>query len=69
MEKTRSKVLVIILIVISYPPFSSSEAKENRPPPAEGSRLRHWLCPSLLSAHLNEASFLASTHTLIKYAK
>ena len=45
--------------------FPEAKAKTSLTPPpgSEGvcSRLRYWLCPSLLSAHQNGAGFKAST--------
>jgi hypothetical protein len=43
-------------------PFSKRKNRLTPPPPAAsegGSRLRYWLCPSLLSAHLYESELLS----------
>ena len=46
------------------PPFPFSK-NEQPPTLLGGSRLRYWLCPSLLSAHLTEAGFLAATYWVV----
>jgi hypothetical protein len=46
------------------PPFPLSK-NEQPTTLLGGSRLRYWLCPSLLSAHLTEAGFLAATYWVV----
>jgi hypothetical protein len=49
----------VIRLLIFSPPFSFRQSKTDRLFQGGGSRLRYWLCPSLLSAHLYESELLS----------
>src|SRR5215217_1649483 len=49
----------VIRLFIFSPPFSFRQSKTDRLFQGGGSRLRYWLCPSLLSAHHYESELLS----------